>query len=107
VVDSSDGGQAYENPKTRLRTLQCTLPKMTALEAYGSNDNGTTGDDVASIQDMQLSAGTTGEVLIFPRTSSLFWMRRLGIHGKCSEVPSIRAARGNLFATDFRVVEER
>jgi hypothetical protein len=107
AVDVADGGQAYENPKTRLRTLQCSLPKMTSVEAYGFDESASSATDAPCIQGLQMRCGSSGEVLVLPRSSNPLWIRRLGIHGRCAEVPAIRSLKGPYYATDFRLVEER
>jgi hypothetical protein len=109
MLDFSDGQQAYEAPKNRVRVLRVNLSGLPADLAYGCADGASSAADAASIQGMQMEAGVTGSVLIVPRLDSPIWVRRLSIYGHidANSRPAIRKQAGDNYSTQFTAIEER
>jgi hypothetical protein len=106
-LDVSGGLQYYEEPKARSRTLDCSLPKLETLQAFGFDEGATSAADVPCIQGLQMKAGKTSELIVLPRTSNPLWIRRLGIYGHLSEAVSIDHRSGPYYSARFRMIEER
>ncbi|MEO5626919.1 MAG: hypothetical protein ABIQ70_13000 [Dokdonella sp.] len=109
TLDLSAGQQAYENKKTRVRVLRCGYTGMPALQAYGFAEGSTSAQDIPSIQDLQMTAGTTGEVIVLPRSTPSLWVRRAGVYGHldAGTPPTITHIAGDNYSVDLTVVEER
>jgi|GEM_PF-2942934 len=107
-LDVSAGLQAYESPRARPRVLRCSLSKVSTLDAYGFVDGDTVAFERPSLQGLQMYAGTTGEVIVLPRTSSPLWTRRIGVYGHVAQEFDIQHIDGGWFRADgFAVEEER
>lgn len=108
-LDKSRGQQYFEAAGVVTRRLNVSIPQMDSMTAFGIAENATVEpvDQVPSIQDMQMEAGTTGEVVVVPRGDSAVWTRRLGIYGHLDRVPVIQKEAGPNWSTSFTVIEER
>lgn len=106
-LDISAGLQAYEDPRPRARRIALSVTGVNTMTAFGFGDDDTHAADVPSAQALTQEAGTTGEVIVLPRTSSPLWIRRLGVYGHMTDMPRIRHMSGPNYAIDLRVTEER
>lgn len=109
TLTASSGGQMYENPRPRLRVLRCNVSAVSALAAYGFPDGAAAASDVPSFQGMQLEAGTTGEVIVIPRSRSSLWMQRTAIYGHVDSGGrvAIRKIAGDNYNVSATIIEER
>lgn len=107
TLEASAGLQWYESPGVRTRRLDVTLSQMPTEVAFGFAEGATTANPAPCIQDMQLAAGATGEVVVIPRAGNSLWIRRASVYGHLDRVPSIRHVAGPNFSTAFTVIEER
>lgn len=107
TLEPSAGLQWYESPGVRTRRLDVTLSQMPTVVAFGFDEGATTANVVPCIQDMQLAAGATGEVVVIPRASNGLWIRRAAVYGHLDRVPTIRHVAGPNFSSAFTVIEER
>lgn len=105
-LDTSEGEQWYESKGVRTRRLNVSTSALSVDEAF-SDETTFSFYDNPSIYDMMLEAGTTGDVIIIPRSSTGKWISRLAIYGHLQDMPQIRHLSADLFATSFTVVEER
>jgi len=87
------------------RRLSLTFSGFTQLEAIGIDHAGE-AVDVPNFEALKREAGTTGEVLIYPRTKSFAWLNRLGIHGRLEQVPNVQHKAGVYHATGLTVLQE-
>jgi hypothetical protein len=107
TVSVSKGQQAYEDPNVRVRQINLPLDGITTEAAWGFRDGDTEAADVPSINDLQLEAGATGEVLVIGRTFTPVWVRRTALYGRLVTVPLIVHKSGELWTSSVSVIEER
>lgn len=108
ALDVSAGRQWYASPQARTRRLVAALSPLKTEEAFGLSAGGTVSSlyPVPSIQDLQMHAGATGEVIVIPRTAGV-WAYRAGIYGHLERAPVIRHRAGPNYETELVVIEER
>ncbi len=106
TLDASGGSQEFEDARPRVPRLRASFDVETAL-AYGYADGATSSTDVPCFQDLQMAAGTTGEVIVAPRGNSLLWLRHTGIYGHVENPWEIEHVSGPNFRAAFAVVGER
>lgn len=107
-VTATKGGQYYDNTGVRSRVLTCSYTNLPCLCAYGREDLATSGDrqDVSSFQGMQLVAGTTGDLIIVPRTDTDYWIIDTLIYGHLAHSFSIQRQPGSQYAVNNLVINE-
>lgn len=106
-LDASHGRQWYEAAGVRTRRLDISIAQMPTEVAFGFPEGATSAYPQPSIQDLQLQAGATGEIVVVPRSSNGLWIRRAAVYGHMERAPAIRHAAGPNFSTQFSVIEER
>ena len=97
----SSGQQIYAQPLPRYRVGRFKLPPVPEVIAIGSMQQ----PNSASLQTMGLQVGTTGEVLIAPRTSDAIALSRLSIYGRFSRPVELRHLGGGNYGCDLEVEE--
>lgn len=107
TVTTSAGRQAYQSKGVTTRRLNCSVTGMDSTIAFGFATDATMANDVPSMQALQAEAGTSGEVIMTPRTSSLLWMRRLGVYGRITDPINIQKLAGEYYGARITMVEER
>lgn len=105
-LDASAGEQNYEDERIRPRRARLVFSCET-LQAYGFEHDASLALDVPSFQGLQMAAGTTGELIAIPRTSSRLWMRRTAIYGHLTKDFTIVNTAGQNYTVDLEIVEER
>lgn len=108
-LGASKGRQWYESPMPRTRRLSVSVGIMDSVQAFGIDENGVTSSSapIPSIQDLQMHAGNTGEVVLVPRTGPGQWAYRAGVYGHLERPPIIQHLTGPHYATSLVAVEER
>lgn len=107
TVSVSKGMQAYEDPNVRTRQITLPLDGIDTQTAWGFAEGDTEASDVPSINDLQLAAGATGEVLAIGRTITPVWVRRTALYGRLASVPRIAHKSGDLWSSGVTIIEER
>ncbi len=105
-LDTSAGQQWYESKGIRTRKLNVSTSILSVDQAFSDSTTFSFFDN-PSVYDMMLEAGTTGDVIIVPRSSSGKWVSRSAIYGHLQDMPEIRHLSGDMFSTYFSVIEER
>lgn len=85
-VDLGDHGLVADGSGTAsagpiVRGYRFTASAVPDLPMWGFTDGASEVGQVASIDNLQYTIGTTGEVIILPRTSHPLWIHRLGVRG--------------------------
>jgi len=106
-IDESVDIQVYVDPKSRTRRLSMTFRALPTLIAYGIEEAGGDAFDVPSLQDLQMAAGKSADIIVAPRADSPLWLRRTGIYGRLESEVDIRQVAGPNYATEITVLEER
>ena len=109
-LDATDGQQWVASPGVRTRVLTIPLESARDTETtWGFSDTAGTfvAADRMSLQALQLEAGTTGEVIACPRTSSPLWAHRAGVYGHIEQPWAIGHQSGPYWGAGLTVVEER
>lgn len=106
-LDQSAGAQWYESVRTRTRFLRMGRSQIQADVAFGYSEADLSASDVPSFQGLQMEAGSTGEVIVLPKSPTGLWIRRLGIYGHLDRPPTIRHDAGPNYSTELTVIEER
>lgn len=110
-LDETSGGQWIESAGARTRVLTIPLEGARATKLmWGFDDDQTIiteSDYVESLFGLQMTAGTTGEVIALPRTSTPLWMRNAGVYGHIEQPWSIGHKAGPYWGGSLTIVEER
>ncbi|HSX62241.1 MAG TPA: hypothetical protein VLF18_18820 [Tahibacter sp.] len=106
-VDQSKALQAYEDLGVRVRQIDLPLDGIPTDIAWGFAEGATEAANVPSVNDLQIAAGITGEVLVVGRTISPIWVRRTAIYGRLVAVPRIIHKSGDLWSSAISAIEER
>ncbi len=104
-LEAGEGRTHVETPGVRARVL--TIPVGSALGtevAWGIADG---GPQAVNLHALQMEAGTTGEVIAIPRTSSPIWMARTGIYGHITNEWEIEHEAGPYSRASIVLEEER
>lgn len=105
----SAGSQWYSNEKLKTRRLSISLFPLTPEVSFGVDDGGVAIPSltpVPSMLDLQMYAGTTGEVIVLPRSTGE-WAYRAGIYGHIERPFEIQHVAGPNFRANLAVIEER
>ena len=106
----SQGGQYYESPGYRSRSISANFSFQDSMLAYGMEEDWTSIDEVAEFPSFQRSAfemGQTSEGIFLPRTRSPLWMARTGIYGHALSPIIITQNAGGFYSTSLNMIEER
>lgn len=106
-LDASAGQQFYEGKGVRTRVLNLSLSAKNTAKAWGMADSDPDVEQGASLHDMQMEAGTTGEVIVIPRAGSIAWIKRAAVYGHVSGEWEIEHQAGPNWRASFAVEEER
>lgn len=108
-LEAGEGRTHVETPGVRARVL--TIPVGSALGAevaWGIADGvPQTSTRAANLHALQMEAGTTGEVIAIPRTSSPIWMASTGIYGHITSEWEIEHEAGPYSRASIVLEEER
>lgn len=109
ILDASAGRQWYSSPLPRTRRLSVAASTLDTMQAFGMSAEGVVSGShpVPSIQDLQMHAGSTGEIVVVPRVAPGVWAYRAGVYGHLDRPPVIRHRAGPYYETDLTVIEER
>ncbi len=89
VLLESYGQQYYEQPRQRIRTISLGL-KLTTQQAFGFSDTSAAQVNAASLQALQVEAGTTGEVFVVTYARNRTWAQATSAYGHLSSFPEIQ-----------------
>jgi hypothetical protein len=111
-IDESGGLQVRADVRKKQRTLRMAITAVPTEVAFGFADDAIDAEDIPSLQDMMLHAGSTGEVLALIRNygspeNAALWMRRLGIYGHLTDDSLfIRHDDGPHHSATLTIIEE-
>ena len=100
-VMRSRGKQLYAESVTRYRRSTCKVTQITEDTAINTSAVPTS----PSFQTLGLQAGSSGEVIIAPRTGDELVKRRLTVYGRLTKPPDIRHQGGGYYETELEVEE--
>lgn len=107
TLDQTDGQQVVPTAGIITSTVQVTLGAVDTETAWGFQDNGTTVTKADNLRAMQLEAGTTGEVIVVPRTGTALWAQASTIYGHIDTPWEIEHVAGPNWRASFTLSEER
>lgn len=105
VIDRTDSGIVFEDIRARRRHIRCTLTGEPTTRAFGIEHNDTVIPAGASLQQAQIYAGRTGEVVVLPRLGPA-WRHLIGFRGHLVNGLSIEHNAGPLYNAAFEATEE-
>lgn len=105
VIDRTDSGIVFEDIRARRRHTRCTLTAEPTIRAFGIEHNDTVIPVGASLQQAQIHAGRTGEVVVLPRLEPA-WRHLIGFRGHLVNGLAIEHNAGPLYNAAFEATEE-
>jgi hypothetical protein len=107
VAHETPGGQVSDDKRTILRTLGVSVSAKDAKLMWGFESSDVACGDVSSFHDMQMTAGTTGEIVVAPRSANPLWLHRQCFRGRIPRGFSLPHQSGDLYSTSAEIREER
>lgn len=105
-LDVSAGFQHYASPKAKARRLGIDV-LCNDICAFGFDDNDAIHYAEPSLQALQFEAGTTGEVIVIPRTTTPLWIQAVNVYGHIERPFDIQHVAGPNYRANLTVIEER
>lgn len=107
-LDAVADDSAIEDRGSIRRRLGATISAKGSPATWGFAEGATSVPSaIASLDDMQMTVGATGECVILPRTSSPLWIHRLGQRGHIPSGMELKDETGGYYTCSFEHVEER
>lgn len=106
-LDMTDGGQAVPTAGVRTKELAVSLTAQDTATAWGFTDESEALTTADCLVDLQMEAGTTGEVIVVPRSGTGRWVRASAIYGHIVDPWGIEHDAGPYWRASFAVSEER
>lgn len=107
-LDYTDGQQWVESPGVKTRVLNIPIEGARSTEeSWGFVDGEEETTLHANLHGLQMEAGTTGEVIAIPRTSTDAWIRSTAVYGHIEQPWSIGHKAGPYWGATLTIVEER
>lgn len=106
TLEASEGQQFYARTGVRQRLLSLSLTGIDTKTAWGMSDADLAISTYNNLHQLQLDAGTTGEVIVIPRTQTPAWIRRVSLYGHITREWSIEHQAGPNWRASFTVAEE-
>ena len=97
----SRGQQGFAETRQRYRVLDVNMGKIKEVDAFGDANDLT----YPNLQDMYWQVGTTGDMIILPRTNSDHMIHKVGMYGHIDKSTPIKHQAGEYYRSGFRVRE--